>query len=256
MKRRKKTILPQSAVKVLFVGLLSLLFGLFLFKGFSGLSERSGYFTVKAIEYDSALMFINKRDLANLKGKNIFAIDLKKIQRKLAYKYPQVSDLKVERKFPDRIKIVAIKRMPFAQAQIKDMTLTMDEKGLILSTSSRVDKRLTSIDGLRDHAVYRLGNPIRGNRIMVALQLLKAFEGFEGLQSHKVVKIDVANLSDGVKVIFEREKIFHKMKILNFLLTQGRINLKEIKYIDLRHKDPAIGKKFGNKHGQPNPFGH
>ena len=51
------------------------------------------------------------------------------------------------------------------------------------------------------------------------------------------------HLSNGLQVIVDQERIDQKIKLLAFVLAQKKIDLEQTKYIDLRFKEPVLGKK-------------
>jgi len=188
-------------------------------KGAIHLLQKSDYFRIQSVVIDPSLQFINKRDLKSLMGKNIFEVDLKAAQRKLSYKYPQASQLKMMKRFPNRIGVVAKQRHPFAQVQIKDKTVTLDQEGVILSSEEKGDKDLPYIIGTKsgDQKLVR-GLPLRGSDIQMALKIAKLFEANDSLSSYAVSEINMENfskiyftLSNHLQVIVDRDKIAQKM---------------------------------------------
>ena len=51
------------------------------------------------------------------------------------------------------------------------------------------------------------------------------------------------SLSNGLVVILDSTKITQKVKIVGLILAQGKVKPKDAKYIDLRFKEPIVGKK-------------
>jgi hypothetical protein len=41
----------------------------------------------------------------------------------------------------------------------------------------------------------------------------------------------------------DREKIAQRIKVLGVVLSQGNLDMDHVKYVDLRFKEPIIGKK-------------
>jgi len=249
-KRKKKKISPL-AVKIGVTGLLALSLCFGCFKGIEYLLVQSDYFKVKTIVIDPSLQLINKRDLSPLKGKSIFKINLSTVQRKLSFKYPEVSQLKIMKRYPNQIHLVAKKRIPFMQTRFKSRLLTLDEKGVVLSITGKREKRLPLISGLTgvNQRIVR-GLPLQGKQIHAALRILKVFQLSRDLTTYQITKMDVTNLSkinftlsNKLRVIVDSGRTGKKMKMLGLILLQGKLNLKEIKYVDLRFKEPIVGKK-------------
>lgn len=84
----------------------------------------------------------------------------------------------------------------------------------------------------------------------MAIAVIKAFRESKGLANFSIKKIDVTNLSamemtisNDLKIMVDRENLAMKMQMLGILLSKDDFNPAEIKYVDLRFKEPIIGKK-------------
>jgi cell division septal protein FtsQ len=215
------------------------------------LFQHLDYFNIRSIDIDPSLQFIDKRDVKNLVGKNIFAINLKAIEHKLSYKYPQASQLKVTKRFPDQISVIAKQRMPIAQIQIQDKTVIIDEEGVILALENEKNKNLMNIVGAKlKNPKLVLGLPLRGTNLWMALKIIKSFKENSSLTKYSISEINVENLSkiyftldNNLEIIVDRDKVAQKMRVLGVILSQEQLDFKHVKYVDLRFKEPVIGKK-------------
>lgn len=250
MARKKKSKIPPYALKAVLVIVLTLGLGFVICKALGFVMIHSPYFKITTITYDPELQFINKRDLANLKGKSIFEVDLLRVQKKLSYKYPQASNLKIVKRFPNQIAVVAKKRLPFAQSRLKNRTITLDSFGVVLSLSEKEEKKLPFITGLSSDIHPRLGTSIKSKRLDSALEIIKSFQSHKMLSAFQIAKINVENLSkinvylaNKLLVILDQDKLQHKIRILDLVLAQGQLDLKNVRYVDLRFKEPIVGKK-------------
>ncbi len=251
MARKKKSKVQPLVVKIILTVLL--VGGIIGAVGFGAvyLFRHNDYFRVRSVVIDPSLQFVDKRDLRNLLGKNIFDVDLKAVQRRLSYKYPQASNLKVAKRFPNRIAVVAKQRLPFAQIKSQEKVVVLDGKGVVLSVEEKEDKDLPSIMGakLSGQRIVR-GLPLHGADLRIALEIAQGFQSEKSLSSYTIKKINIGNLSkiyftlsNGLNVITDREKVSQRVRILGVVLAQGQLDLKEVKYVDLRFKEPIIGKK-------------
>ena len=252
-RRKRKNIWPliiKSGFIVLIIG-ASFALGVFLYKSASNYLLESNRFKVKAIVIDPTLQFIHKSDLMRLKGRNIFKVELDEIERSLLRKYPEISELKVEKKFPDQIHLVAKKRVRMAQFLLGEEYLILDEKGVVLEKSDKEDKDLPAIEGLKlANPRINLGARLKGDELRAALKIIMSFRENPTLSSYQISQVEVGQLSKiflhlnkNIKAIIDDRKIPYKIKVLGVVLTQGNLDLKEVKYIDLRFKEPIIGKK-------------
>ncbi len=251
MAKKKKNNSLSAVSKIMAVSVGALIVGVLIFKGAVYFLGNSKYFNVQKVTLDSSLQFIHKKDFPRLKGKNIYSIDLAQIQKRLHRKYPQISDLRVTRKFPDQILILAKKRKPFMQIEHKSDVYVLDENGIILSVSQKENKKLPILADLGiKESNFRLGSKVNKKEIQMALRINKSFNVINALSAYDVKEIQIETLSKikiflntGLFVIIDGYQLEKKMNVLSVVLTQGKLNWKEIKYVDLRFKDPVIGKK-------------
>lgn len=249
--RSKKIKISPSVigwmVVVLFTGA-----GLFFFsRHIIHFVKTSEYFTVKEIWYESSLKFMETNEIKGLKGKNIFDVDLSRAERQLQARYPQFAQLRILRRFPNQVLVVARERMPFARIQSAGKTATVDEKGVILSVNGGSDDNLPLVVGAslaQNHLAS--GTQIPNQEVKLALSIVKYFRMERGLVSYRISKIDVGNLSqvsfyvlDGLKIIVDQERLLHQLRMLSLVLSQAKIDAQNVKYIDLRFKEPILGKK-------------
>lgn len=251
MPKRKKNKIPPVIFKVVFLSALVIALGVFGAIRIQHLVLHSQYFRIKTIVIDPALHFINKRDLIKYKGENIFTVDIGLIQKRLGQRYPQVSDLRVVRKFPDQLSVMAKKRMPFVQTTIGGKILTLDENAVVLSSASDINNKLPFIKGL-DITIshFSLGMPLRGKNVNTAVSILREYELTTVLSTLKVSEINVSNLSkvemllsNDLLIILDQDNISRRIAVLGIIITQGQVDIGDVKYIDLRFKEPILGKK-------------
>ncbi len=251
MARKKKSKIPPAFFKIIGILFLTVIVCLIIVSRALHYFHHADYFKIKIITIDPSLQFINKRDLAGLKGQNLFRLNLKAIQRKLEGKYPQVSNIKIIKQFPNQISIEARQRLPFVQTRIKNRILTMDQRGIILSVDDKPDNKLPFISGLKPGSKkIILGAPLRGKDMHTALRMVRAYKKQKALSFQPIKEISVKNLSkiqfdllNQLIVYVDQDEPDKKMQILGLILSQGKLDLKQTKYIDLRFKEPIIGKK-------------
>ena len=204
-------------------------------------------FTIKEIQKEPSLQFIQSSILSRLPGTNIFSVDIRLVQRRLQMQFPEVDRLRVHRKFPDTIVLSARKREPFAVLTNNEQDVLLDREGYILSLKNLPSSRYPLIAGYSGQNDYILGRPLRDAKIQLALRIIFEVGAQESLTDWPLRQIDVANLSqinllfaNDLKIILDRDKIPQKVKTLAVLLKQGNFDIKNINYIDLRLKDPVI----------------
>ena len=255
MAKRKNINLSPKAVKVILICVVAPLLILFVCIKIVDVIAYSDYFKIKTIQVeDPSLQFLVVQDLSRLGGRSIFAVNLSDIQTKLNAKYPQISGLRLVRKFPDQIQIVARKRIPFVQLIVGGKLVTLDLKGVVISTAPTVNEHLPVVVGVRINGRVFVGEMIRDQNLQTAYRILKLYLINGALASVKINRIDVSNLSEiklslanNLTIVLDWDKIDEKINTLGVMLSQGKLNLSELSYIDLRFKEPIIGKNNAKK---------
>jgi cell division septal protein FtsQ len=252
MPRRKKNQDVSLYIKIFtisFVIVLSTLMGFLVWKHSVSYLYAASDFQVKSVYVDPNLHFIREEDKTRLYGMNIFNVDLEGVQNMLLYKYPQIDDVKVTRKFPDTISFVAKRRDPIAQFIYDGKTVTIDEKGYVISLKSKLDPKLTFVQNLNYDQQPVLGLPYLNERLRLTLDVILNFIHERDLSEYELVTIDASNptkvlakVSNGVDIILDQYHLEKKMAVLGFVLNEGDLNYDEVAYIDLRFKEPVIGK--------------
>jgi cell division septal protein FtsQ len=212
----------------------------------------SDVFCVRSVTVDPALSFIIKKDYGRFIGRNIFTIDLLREQRRMSYKYPQTDGLKIVRQFPDSIHLVAKQRMPFAQILMNKNVFTIDDVGVVLSTTSKSNEKFPAILGLGvAPGNIALGKVVDSEGLKTALEIIKSFKNTKTLSLNRIKSINIDNtskidmmLDDDLNIILGGDEIDYKISVLNILISQHKLSSKDTKYIDLRFKEPVIGKKI------------
>lgn len=248
MARKKDKIIQPLAVKILILCAGVIFIGLIVY---NSCVKDSRFFTVTEIFADPTMGFEEDRDIRKLKGKNIFAVNLREITDKLIARYPYITDLRVVKKYPNRILITAKRRLPLAQAVIQGSTLTLDEHGVIISKNPpNPQNPLPLVYGITSYQQsLGVGWRLRGAEVDAALKIVKEFQSIRPFAaSYKIVNIHaedvsriILRLSNYVNVIMDSQNIQEKASMLALVLP--KVNPQEIQYIDLRFTEPIIKKK-------------
>ena len=211
----------------------------------------SKVFTVKHIVFHPSLKIMESHEAFSLKGKNLLDLDLKPLQKQLEARYPQFAQLRILKKFPDQLIVTARERKPFASVIVEGRSFLLDHDGIVLSGFLESESQVPVIVGVSlSRTKAAAGNPLEGRDLNLALKILKAFKEDNLLSSLRIVKMDVENLSqiniylqEGLKIILDEDDFRNKLKVLRLVLTQAKSQLGDVKYIDVRFKEPILGKK-------------
>jgi len=212
----------------------------------------SSYFMIRDIAIEPSLDFIKSSQLESLKGKNIFTANLSRLQSSLRRQYPQAADLKIIKRFPDQVAVVAQKRTTLAQIESAGKYIAISEEGAILTKRSQREKNIPVISGISGVSLKKeAGQLINDKQIQIALRLIKEFQAQKTVSTYEISKINVSNLSkiyfyitgDYRITVDQENNLAHKIKLLGLVLAQANPKLKDRKSIDLRFKEPILGKK-------------
>ncbi len=258
MKKRNKESAKSSFFSFyffrnLFVGILVIGLIFVLGRALFVNVKTSELFRIRSIVVsDPSMQFIKSSRLINLKGHNIFSVNLNLLARQLQLQYPEIAEIKLLKKFPDQIVVATRKRFPFAHTSIRNKDLALDAQGIVLSSSSKIPQDLPLILGVAPQKSPIVpGTQLKSEELKIALDVLKIFRMNKYLSVYKILRIDVTNLSqvefyltDSLKVIIDQSNISEKIQLLSLILSQAKLQIEEVNYIDLRFKEPIIGKKM------------
>lgn len=217
---------------------------------------RSDFFAVRQV-----VVRDSDRPFDYLKGRNIFSLDLNAESRRVALSCPDCRKVRLARILPNCIFVDFLKRKPVALVKFyKDFAI--DEQGVLFYPNAAIEEpQLPVIYGLETKIFApRPGTRYKRAELDLALSIIKEFKANKTFQGFTLTRIDVANLQSagffillpkqavlaltGFEVHTGQANIRQKMIILGGLIIQSRKEWANIKYIDLRFKEPVI--KFNN----------
>jgi len=201
-----------------------------------------------------------KIDLSYLKGRNIFSVDLAKQSRYLSDLFPLYSRIRLIRVLPNRIFVDFVKRKPIACVSLYRY-FYVDKDSFLFNLPSQEDiPTLPLIVGLET----KIFGPKPGNRynireLELALEIINEINANSVFKNCEIKKIDVSSISNAsffmalpvkdalgkkeygvIEVRLGGEDIKGKINILGNLLNQLTADRYNIKYVDLRFKEPTI----------------
>jgi len=241
MKKQKyhfpvKLILSLLAWLLLFTFMLA-----FLWRAITAID----YFKVKEIIAPAGAKITG---LSYLEGRNIWALDLKKESRFLSSLNPTYKRIRLVRVFPDRLFLDLYQRRALAYIKIFKY-FCVDKEQVLFDASLEVpDTDLPVITGLNNKLTApALGRRYNSPELALALNIISEFNSSGPLGSFKISTIDILNLNNasffilpGIEVRIGREGLKDKLNILSNLLLQPGQEPADIKYIDLRFKEPVV----------------
>jgi hypothetical protein len=205
-------------------------------------------------------------DLAYLKGKNIFSVDLRSESKYILESYPDYSKIKLVRVLPNRIFVDFIERQPIALVKLYRY-FALDEEGTLFdSLQQPQEPGLPVISGLETKIFGpKSGRKYNFKEITLALNIIKEVKRNKSLKGCQIERIDVSNLANAsiflpfyikipgritgeppyeakylLEVRIGQDDIKDKVLILSEVIQQAKNDLANIKYIDLRFKEAVI----------------
>jgi len=250
-RRSKKTKISTKGLQKAVLAAFGL-FVIFVIGQKAVLAVRSSpYFVVKEVFYDPSLEYISSKVINQLKGRSLFEINPKDIHDRIKSLYPRISNLRVVKRYPNQILIIAKQRKPFAQVLVSDQIFTLDRDRTVISAASSVSPELPYITGVqaKSRGVI-VGVAMRDRKLDVAFNILSRAAQKRGLSGNLIGQIDVKNLSqidlylnNQLKVIIDQDDLDDKLETLVLVLSQVSSTIDEVNYIDLRFKEPIVKKK-------------
>ena len=185
---------------------------------------------------------------------NIFEIDsrLLKLFRQRLEANPLVRKAEVKRFFPRTLSIVITERKPFAQIK-NGPYFMLDKEAVAIPPTARTPFADLPLIVVTDLKPVVVGKRCVSAGLDISLQFLKllAEEGF--LEKHKITRIQAGDLknifllvdqSPEVRFRWEDvEELKEKIGWLEEVLEEIKGEREKVKYIDLRFKQPVIGRK-------------
>jgi cell division septal protein FtsQ len=245
----KKSNVNIPAIQIIRI-IVFLIIGLSLFLAYTktkSLLTDSDMFQVRDVLIDRSIQFIDVAELRSLKGRNIFKIDIRKLETKIRAKYPQIAQLRVIRELPDRIKVLAKNREALYQVPLKGKFLLVDGEGVAMYYTPQLPE-FPVVQGAIGNVKVIQGAAIASKKVALATSMVQAFKTRPRIARLKVTALDLNNLSkisvsigENLQIILDQENYATKLDMLDMLLAQRKIDFTQVKYVDLRFNEPVLG---------------
>ncbi len=253
--KKHKINLP---IKLAILG-IAIFIALFFIIGYLGVTLKNlNYFKIKDIAVNKPEATF---DFSYLLGRNIFNIDLKKESRYISELYPVYKNIRLFRILPNRLFIGFTDRKALAYVKLYRYFCVDSERVFFDLPQGQLAQDLPVITGLeRKIPGPKPGKQYNIEELIAALNIIKEIEANSSLRKYKIERIDVANsaniscfiqLSDYSKrkvvkdfgfleVKMGHDDIGDKIRVLAGLFTQLNEDMNNIKYVDLRFKEPVV----------------
>lgn len=257
MKRRK----DNFPVKSVFLIIIIIIIIVFVISYIRKVLITSDYFNVNGVISREEL----NTDFSYLKGKNIFTLDLNGESVNIAKRCPDCLRVRLTRILPDRLFVEFIKRKPVALVKLYRYFI-VDQYGVFFGSAVNPGElSLPLITGLETKLFgITLGKKCVTKELVLALGIIREFNKSFLLKGYQIKRIDVGTADDitiFIPIDFNKEaysqwqapekqnilevrisqgNIVEKIAVIAGLINQEKRNLGNIKYIDLRFKEPVI----------------
>ncbi len=216
------------------------------------------YFKIKDIAFNKPE---GTFDFSYLLGRSIFNVDLKKESRYISGLYPVYKNIRLFKILPNRLFIGFTDRKALAYVKLYRYFCVDTDLVLFDSAQEQLAKDLPVITGLE----RKILGPKPGKRqnikeLITALNIIKEIETNSALKKYKIERINVTNPADiscfiqisdypkgqvkadfkALEVKMGQDDIGDKVRILAGLFAQLNDDIRNIKYIDLRFKEPVV----------------
>lgn len=202
-------------------------------------------------------------NLSYLKGKNIFSVDLKRESGGLLAYFPECKNVRLVRLLPNRIFVDFIRRKPIALIKLYKF-FALDEDGVLFDAAGGLQQSgFPVIVGLETKIFgAKAGRKYDIRELRFALNIIKEIKRNRILRDYKIRKIEAASLTntsiflipppseydyidmtlrvEGIEIKLSSDGIRHKIAMLANLMVAARSEWNNIKYIELRFKEPVL----------------
>jgi len=251
MAKNKKS--PRYAPFVMFVVLPVLAIGISafaVFKGVQNYTMTSLYFKIRTLKVEG-IADVRYVDLMkdDILGTNIFELNTRKLAERIKRRFPTFYSIRVTRVLPSQLFIEAHERIPVAVVR-RNQYYLFDAEGVVVSSFS--------LDALVNYPLLvGLENKLPNVRVGVAYDsgvlrppLRLALMLRSNLPYVKITKIDAADPDDlsfylggDVQVRIGNRDFESRLRLLPAILKSIGPELGNVRYIDLRPKEPVVAYK-------------
>jgi len=265
MTRRKKTARSSGpAPWLIILPLLAVaLSGFAIYKGIQYYLRSSDYFLVREV---SAVGIADDRYVQmirdELKGANIFKVEVIELAQRIRRKFPTFYDVRVRRILPSELRIVAEERVPVAVVY-KGHNYLFDVEGVALATVASPEAvGLPLVEGVAGRLPkIRTGFRYGFSNLRKALRLAAAIEG-QGKHlvrlmpagDQRVSRIVVGSngqlslyLGTDLEVKVRDRRFDEQLDLLPAILRNLGSDIGMVAYLDLRPREPVVRMKAGRK---------
>jgi len=212
--------------------------------------KSSEIFIIKKISFPKTIVFQKDSCVFDFIGENLFSLNLKKVERRIRLESPQLTKVRLLRHLPDELVIEASKRSPIALVNLSGKYFYVDSDCAISSSDIQLSGLPVILGVVNRPGSLRVGQLYDDRNLRFGLEIIQEIDKITYLKKMSLAKVNVANLSrtsvvfgNGIEVIIGEERLGEKLQLLVLVVSRLENELNQVKYIDLRFKEPVIGRK-------------
>jgi len=199
------------------------------------------YFKITNVKILGATKFVNEKDIKTLAEKNslgqsIFVLNTDNLSKVLKKNFLGSKNIEVEKKYPNKIKIIVEERMPIAVVyNEKNEYFLIDTDGYVLGV---VDKSYFNLPRIKYEGDITVGSFLEKDIIPVSIEILKFADKEELKVSSisfypKYIKLYVGSGTE-VYIGYDKDRE-QSLKTIGALIKKLNVEGKIVKKIDLRY---------------------
>jgi cell division septal protein FtsQ len=255
MKKQNKKISLKPIAAAAIAVLLFVLLAIYLGEAV----KKWNYFRIRSVVFSRSASL----DLSYLKGKNLFELDMKKESGYISGLYPNCKSVRLIRILPNRLFVEFITRQPIACIKLYRYFCVDEDMHLFEPSGQGQEQEFPVITGLETKIFGpRIGMKCNSRELSIALGIIKQARKNKVLRYFRIKRIEMIDSGsislflivplrnkapaspDGLEIKLGGE-IKENLSILSSLLVHLHSDWNNLKYIDLRFKEPVI--KFNDK---------
>jgi cell division septal protein FtsQ len=200
---------------------------------------KSGKFNIVNVEITGAQKFVSFNDIktlvdARVLNKNYFTINADDLEKTISANFLGAKTIKVERKFPDTVKVFVEERIPLAVVYTDTDSYLIDGSGFVLGA---VQNDVLDLPKIKYEDAIKIGTFLEKDIVPISIEILKESEK-EGLKisSMSFTPRYMELYTNNVKVYIGNEKNKKDaIQTLNALIKKISADGKILKKVDLRY---------------------
>jgi cell division septal protein FtsQ len=184
-----------------------------------------------------------------LVGRSLWSVNLQDLSERLARQQPSLKHVRLVRRLPNVLQVIAIPRRPIAQIRMDRWHAVDRDRFVFPEGSDEPAERLTRLSGL-DRMAVRFGKTNDDERLALALRVLERLRRAPPSIARRVTEIHVGDpqqlrfFLDGeleIRCGTEAQLDVHLARLQGVLRRLAAPQAPIVRYVDVRFEQPVVG---------------